>query len=71
MTAKQALHAYIEALAEDEAAWLWQKIQWDKDERAQPLTDTEAAEVAMAIRSLRRGEGIPHDEAMRRLRAIR
>ncbi|HMO96533.1 MAG TPA: hypothetical protein PKD27_10470 [Tepidiformaceae bacterium] len=63
MTVKERLHQLIDEMHEDQAAVLLLDL-----EECDVGEDALIAEIARARDELRRGEGIPHDEAMARLR---
>jgi hypothetical protein len=63
-TAKEQLAAKVEAMTEDEAADVLRTLN-DPDE----LTEEQRQGILEAMAAMDRGEGIPHDEVMQRLRA--
>ncbi len=67
MTAKQALRNYIEELSDDEALALLHRLEDEAQELLPPLTDEQLASVQRGLAQSERGEGIPHEEVLRRL----
>ena len=63
-TAKEQLAAKVEAMTEDEAADVLRTLN-DPDE----LTDEQRQGILEAMAAMDRGEGVPHNEVMKRLRA--
>ena len=64
MSAKQTLLDYVAGLTEEQAL---RKLPLMTDDGPAPaLTSQQMAEIRAAFAQLDRGEGIPHDEVMRR-----
>ena len=67
MSIKQVLHNYIEALSDDEAVCLLERLEWDEPAERIPLTEEQIESVRRGLAQSERGEGIPHEEAMRQI----
>jgi hypothetical protein len=65
MSTKERLHQLVDEMNDDQAAVLLIELE----DEPPPLSEAERAEIDLARGQLRAGEGIPHDELMRRLRA--
>jgi hypothetical protein len=67
MSIRQTLHDYIDTLSDEEVISLLGRIEWDEPAERVPLTPEQIESVRRGLAQLDRGEGIPHEEAMRRI----
>lgn len=65
MSIKERLHQLIDEMNDDQANVLLIELE----DESPPLSEAERRDIDLARRQLREGQGIPHDEVMRRLRA--
>lgn len=69
VSVRQALHAYIDALDEDDLRTVWDWLQSGGTIEFAPLTDDQRASIERGREQSRRGGTIPHAEVLQRFKA--